>query len=150
MTGRGPQGGNAVAAIVNRVEIDRPPADVFAYVTDPSHFTEWQDAVVSAQPEGTGPVGRGYQILLTRKTGPRTQTMTSELTAYNPPHDYAFRVIDGAVRAIGKGTFEPLDNGARTRFTFELDFEGHGIGKVLIPLIVRRQAVKEPRKATTA
>ncbi len=27
--------------------------------------------------------------------------------------------------------------------TIELDFEGHGIGKLLVPLIVRRQAQKE-------
>ena len=60
-----------------------------------------------------------------------------------PPRSYAFRVIDGPVRALGKGRFEPLDNGARTLFTFELDFEGHGIGKVLVPLIVRRQAANE-------
>jgi hypothetical protein len=25
----------------------------------------------------------------------------------------------------------------------ELDFEGHGIGKLLVPLVVRRQAKKE-------
>jgi hypothetical protein len=25
----------------------------------------------------------------------------------------------------------------------ELDFEGHGIGKLLVPLVVRRQAEKE-------
>jgi uncharacterized protein YndB with AHSA1/START domain len=132
-----------VASIVNRIEINRPPAEVFDYVTDPSHFTEWQDAVVSASLQGSGPQTQGSRILLTRKTGPSTQTMTSELTAHNPPHDYAFRVVDGPVRAIGKGTLEPLDGGARTRFTFELDFEGHGIGKLLIPLLVRRSAVKE-------
>ena len=27
--------------------------------------------------------------------------------------------------------------------TIELDFEGHGIGKLLVPLVVRRQAQKE-------
>jgi hypothetical protein len=27
--------------------------------------------------------------------------------------------------------------------TLELDFEGHGIGKLLVPLVVRRQAQKE-------
>jgi Polyketide cyclase / dehydrase and lipid transport len=69
--------------------------------------------------------------------------MTSELTEYSPPRSYAFRVVDGPVRALGKGRFEPLGDGDRTRFTFELDFEGHGIGKVLVPLVVRRQAEKE-------
>ena len=52
-------------------------------------------------------------------------------------------MLDGPVRAIGKGRFEPLGEGDRTRFTFEIDFEGHGIGKLLVPLVVRRQAQKE-------
>ena len=139
-----------MASIVHTVEISRPPAEVFDYVTDPAHFTEWQDAVVSASPLGSGAQTTGFRILLTRKTGPTTQTMTSELTSYSPPHDYAFRVVDGPVRAIGKGTFEPLDGGTRTRFTFELDFEGHGIGKLLIPLVVRRSAVKELEQSHNA
>jgi hypothetical protein len=29
-----------MAPLVHRVEIDRSPADVFAYVTDPSRFSE--------------------------------------------------------------------------------------------------------------
>jgi ribosome-associated toxin RatA of RatAB toxin-antitoxin module len=132
-----------VAPIEHSVEINRTPEDVFAYVTDPSRFTEWQDAVVSARVVDSDPVKQGSKVALTRRMGKREQTMTSELTEYSPPRSYAFRVIDGPVRALGKGRFEPLDNGARTRFTFELDFEGHGIGKVLVPLIVRKQAAKE-------
>jgi hypothetical protein len=69
--------------------------------------------------------------------------MTAELTEYDSPRNYAFRVLDGPVRASGKGSFEPPSDGGRTRFTFELDFEGHGIGKLLVPLVVRRQAEKE-------
>jgi ribosome-associated toxin RatA of RatAB toxin-antitoxin module len=132
-----------VAPIVHSVEINRTPEDVFAYVTDPTRFPEWQDAVVSARVLDSDPIKQGSKISLTRRMGKREQTMTSELTEYNPPRSYAFRVTDGPVRALGKGRFEPLDDGARTRFTFELDFEGHGIGKVLVPLIVRRQAAKE-------
>ena len=52
-------------------------------------------------------------------------------------------MLDGPVRALGRGKFEPLGDGDRTRFTMELDFEGHGIGKLLVPLVVRRQAAKE-------
>lgn len=132
-----------MAPLVHSVEIDRSPGDVFAYVTDPSHFTEWQDAVVNAHLEGSGPVQQGSRVSLTRRMGKREQTMTSELTAYSPPESYAFKVLDGPVRAHGQGRFEPLDDGRRTRFTFELDFDGHGIGKLLVPLVVRRQAAKE-------
>jgi len=31
----------------------------------------------------------------------------------------------------------------RARVAIEVDFEGYGIGKILIPLVVRRQAAKE-------
>jgi hypothetical protein len=37
---------------------------------------------------------------------------------------------------------EPLDDGARSRVTVELDFEGRGIGKVLVPLLVRPETRK--------
>lgn len=132
-----------MAPIVHSVEISRRPEDVFAYVTDPSRFTEWQEAVVSANAIGAEPPRQGSRASLTRKVGRREQTMTAELTEFTPPESYAFRVLDGPVRAFGKGRFEPLDDGSRTRFTFELDFEGHGIGKLLVPLVVRRQAAKE-------
>jgi uncharacterized protein YndB with AHSA1/START domain len=135
--------GGGMAPMVHSVEIDRRCEDVFAYVTDPTRFPEWQDAVVRASPQGSGPLQQGSRISLTRRMGKREQTMTSELTEYSPPESYAFRVLDGPVRAIGKGRFEPLGEGDRTRFTFELDFEGHGVGKLLVPLFVRRQAAKE-------
>jgi len=100
-------------------------------------------AVVRASRIDDVPMKTGSTVSLTRRMGKREQTMTSELTEYSPPRSYAFRVVDGPVRARGKGTFEPLPNGERTRFTFELDFDGHGIGKILVPLVVRRQAAKE-------
>ena len=42
-----------------------------------------------------------------------------------------------------KGTIEPLSDGQRSRVTLALDFEGHGIGKILVPLVVRRQVQAE-------
>ena len=131
-----------MAPMVHSVEIDRRREDVFAFVTDPARFAEWQEAVVRASVLGSGPPREGTRISLTRRMGKREQTMTSEVTEYSPPDSYAFRVVDGPVRALGKGRFEALGD-ERTRFTFELDFEGHGIGKLLVPLFVRRQAAKE-------
>jgi hypothetical protein len=69
--------------------------------------------------------------------------MTAELAELNPPRSWAVRGIDGPVRRNVKGTIEPLDDGARSRVTIELDLEGHGIGKMLVPPFVRRQAQKE-------
>ena len=52
------------------------------------------------------------------------------------------RGIDGPVRAFVETRIEPLDDGTRSRVTVELDFVGHGIGKVLIPLLVRPETRK--------
>jgi uncharacterized protein YndB with AHSA1/START domain len=132
-----------VAPIVYSVEISRSPEDVFAQLSDVPRFSEWQEGVVSARLEGEGPMGPGSRMQMTRRViGGREQTMTSELTEFSPPRSFAFRGIDGPIRAFGKGTVEPVGDGPRSRFTFELDFEGRGFGKLLVPL-VRRQAGKE-------
>ena len=39
-------------------------------------------------------------------------------------------------------TVEPL-TAHRSRLSITVDFAGHGIGKLLVPLVVRRQAAKE-------
>jgi uncharacterized protein YndB with AHSA1/START domain len=132
-----------VAAIVESIEIRRRPEDVFSYITDPAHLTEWQEGVASARPEGGGPLGVGSRSIQTRRVGRSERTLTSELTEYDPPRRFAFRGIDGPVRAVGNSTVEPLEDGVRSRVTIELDFEGHGIGMLLVPLVVRRQARNE-------
>jgi hypothetical protein len=48
----------------------------------------------------------------------------------------------GPLIATAEGTIEPINDGERSRVTIALDFEAHGIGKLLLPL-VRRQARKQ-------
>lgn len=50
--------------------------------------------------------------------------------------------IDGPIRALVDVTVQPLDD-ARSSVSIDVDFEGHGIGELLVPLVVRRQAAKE-------
>jgi hypothetical protein len=47
------------------------------------------------------------------------------------------------VRGNVRGRVEPLDNDTRSRVTIELELEGHGIGRLLLPLFVRRKAQEE-------
>ena len=135
-----------MAPITNSVEIARSPEQVFAYVTDPSRLAEWQESAVSTRLEGGDAPAVGSRVVVTRRIGRGERTMTVELTELNAPTSWAVRGIDGPVRGNVKGTVEPLDDGARSRVTIELDFEGHGIGKLLVPLVVRRQAQKEMPK----
>jgi uncharacterized protein YndB with AHSA1/START domain len=132
-----------MAPIVESVEISRRPEDVFPYATDPARISEWQENVVSTTLEGTGPLAAGSRLRHVRRIGRAERPMTIELTELNPPRRWALRGIDGPIRPVATGTIEPLDDGNRSRVTIELDFEGHGIGKLLVPLVVRPQAKRE-------
>jgi uncharacterized protein YndB with AHSA1/START domain len=133
-----------MAAIVGTIDISRRPEEVFRYVTDASHFPEWQESVASASREGDAPLAVGSRALVTRRVGPREFASTEEIVGLNPPRTWAVRGVGALpVIAIAKGTIEPLSDGERSRLTIALEFEGHGIGKLLVPLVVRPQARRQ-------
>jgi uncharacterized protein YndB with AHSA1/START domain len=138
------------SAISTSTEISRPAADVFAYITDPSRFAEWQQGVVAGRMEGPEPHTVGDRCVMTRRIGLATRTTTSRLVRLEPPSVWGVRGLDGPVRAAVDVTVEELA-GSRTRLTIAVDFEGHGVGRALVPLVVRPQARKEmPRNLAAA
>jgi uncharacterized protein YndB with AHSA1/START domain len=124
--------------IVSSIDIARPPEEVVTYATDPSRFPEWQRDVVRVRVEGDRPTGIGSRFITTRRVGGTERTMTQEVTEQIVPRSWAARGVDGPIRPSATITVEPLDGGAGSRVTFTLDFEGHGIGRPLLPA-VRRQ-----------
>ena len=132
-----------MSPITTTIEVNRPADDVFAYVTNPTRFVEWQHGVVSGHMDGDGPHMVGDQCLTTRKIGGVERSVTSEITHIDPPNTWGVRAIDGPIRAIVDVTVSPLEEGRRSRVKIDLDFTGHGIGKLLVPLFVRPSARKE-------
>lgn len=129
--------------IISRIEIARPPDEVFSYVTDPSRFAEWQEGVVDGCMEaGQSPVV-GATCITTRRIGGAARAATSRIIEVSPPRSWTVQGLDGPIRATVKVTVERLDEPLRSTVTIAVDFEGHGIGKLLVPLIVRRQARNE-------
>jgi uncharacterized protein YndB with AHSA1/START domain len=132
--------------IVTSTEIDRPAADVFAYVTDPTRFSEWQKGVVDGHMDGPAngapSPAVGAKCVTTRRIGGANRPSTGELVHIDPPRTWGVRGIDGPIRADVDVLVEPV-TGARSRLTISVDFTGHGIGRILVPLMVRREARKE-------
>jgi hypothetical protein len=89
-----------------------------------------------------GPPKAGTRCLTTRRIGGASRTVTSEVTHVDPPRTWGARGIDGPIRAAVDPTVEPLTD-STSRLTIAVDFEGHGTGKILVPLLVRRQAQNE-------
>jgi hypothetical protein len=131
-----------MAAIVTTTEVDRSATEVFAYATDPTRFSEWQKGVVDGRMDHAGTPSVGALCLTTRRIGGANRASTSELTHIDPPRTWGVRGIDGPIRATVDVTVEPL-TADRSRLTIAVDFNGHGVGKVLVPLVVRREARKE-------
>ncbi len=131
-----------MGSIVSTLEVASPPEEVFAYVTDPGTMSEWQRGCIRGRLD-TPTTQLGSKCTTVRKIGGREREVTTEIIECDPPRRWADRGIDGPVRAKVAVTVEPLDDGSRSRLTLELDFTGHGIGRLLVPLIVRRQAANE-------
>ena len=135
-----------MAPIVTSAEIERPAAEVFAYATDPARFSQWQRGVVDGHMDGlangTGTPAVGARCVTTRRIGGASRPSTSELVHIDPPRTWGVRGTDGPIRAAVDVLVEPL-TGSRSRLTISVDFTGRGIGKILVPLMVRREARKE-------
>jgi uncharacterized protein YndB with AHSA1/START domain len=133
-------------AVVASTEVDRPAAEVFAYATDPARFSEWQKGVVDGHMDGRGDGTQapavGAKCVTTRRIGGANRPATSELVHIDPPRTWGVRGLDGPIRATVDVVVQPVTD-ARSRLTISVDFTGRGIGKVLVPLVVRRQARKE-------
>jgi hypothetical protein len=131
-----------MSPIVNSIEVARASGVTFDYVTDPTHFHEWQTGLIAGRMDRDHVVV-GARCITTRRIAGRSRDITSEITDFDPPKHWADHGVDGPIRGIVEVDVEALDDDTRSRVTISLDFEGHGVGKLLIPLIVRRQAQSE-------
>jgi uncharacterized protein YndB with AHSA1/START domain len=132
--------------IVVTAEIDRPAAQVFACVTDPGLFPQWQKGVEDGHMDTPGDGSQippvGTRCVTTRRIGGSSRQVTSELAHIDPPRTWGVKGTDGPIRATVDVLVEPVSD-SRSRLTISVDFCGRGIGKLLVPLIVRREARKE-------
>lgn len=90
------------------IEIARPPADVYAYLTDVSHLPEWQAGVRSA-------VREGDRIRESRTLLGRELHTTLAVVEEEPPRLFVLRALDGPVPFSVRHELEP--GGAGTRLT---------------------------------
>ncbi len=133
-----------MASINDSIEINRRPEDVFAYLDQLDRHGEWQGQIINTTVETDGPTRVGSRARDRRKVPGRVQEFTYEVTEHDPPRKVPFKVINGPIRPHGTVTVEPVGE-ASSRLTLNLDFEGHGLGKLLLPL-VRMDAKKQVPK----
>jgi uncharacterized membrane protein len=131
--------------ITSSIEINRPQAEVFAYLDELDKHSEWQSGLISSRLETEGPIGVGTRATDTRKVPGGPREMTYEITEYDPPRKSSWRVLNGPVRAVGSVTVEPVGDGSRSRVTVDFDLEGHGIGALIAPFARMQARTQVPK-----
>ena len=65
------------------IDIDRPAQQVYAYVTDPTQFHEWQEGVVSGGLKEPGPAAVGSHCQMVRRISGISASLGCELRTRN-------------------------------------------------------------------
>ena len=118
------------------IDIDRPPEDVYAYLTDVSNLPKWQSGVHTARREGA-------QIHESRHMLGRELHTTLEIEEEDPPRVFALRAVNSPVPFSVRHELEPSGGGTRLTVTGEGDagmLPGFAAG------IMARRAEKQFRK----
>jgi carbon monoxide dehydrogenase subunit G len=116
--------------------VGRPPAEVFAYMTDPVNLASWQPSKVSVQPLTDGPPRLGYRIRERTRIGVRQWDQVVEFTEFEPGRAFATHIVEGAVPVDGRWTFD-AEGPSGTRVHFVAEGELTGPMRFLEPLLRR-------------
>ena len=105
------------------IVIDRPADQVFAFFTNPRNDPTWRPHLkeIAAQ----GPAGRGSTIhQVVEGPGGRGIPADIQVTVFEPPSRYAFKVTTGPVHPVGEFQFAPAGNGTEVIFSLHADLGG--------------------------
>ena len=125
-----------MATITTSIIIQRPVAEVFAFVTDARNNPLWQasSGLRATRQEPDGLVGVGTRITETWHFMGRDSESTSEVTTYEPNHVYTRTTLgDGGPITRGVFTFASVAEG--TRWTSTVEIEARGLFAIAEPLL---------------
>jgi carbon monoxide dehydrogenase subunit G len=103
----------------HELEIERPPDDVYAFLSDPENLPRWQSEVLEVRRESD------TRFREVRTFVGRRIESTLEVTAAEPGREFSLRSASGPVRFSVRHLVEPAGEG-RTRLRVVGDTEGAG------------------------
>jgi len=117
------------------ITIDRPIAEVFAYVADPGNFPVWNSAVQEVKPTSRDPlrVGSTYRMERELPTGPAVNQL--EIVARESPREFAIRTTAGPTPFHYRYRFAGKDDATVIEFDGQVDLPSVA---GLMPQLVRR------------
>jgi uncharacterized protein YndB with AHSA1/START domain len=128
----------------SRVEIERPPADVYAALIDPARFGQWTDMVdVRFDVAGAPAVGSRGSFRLAK--GPIAGRLDMEIVELVPNRRIVFRISHPWLAWTSVSDLEPVGHG--TRLTYAGDVGLRGWRRLLEPVMAREVRAGEAGEA---
>jgi uncharacterized protein YndB with AHSA1/START domain len=118
--------------------INRPIDQVFAFLSDGENDRKFSPRVQEIKKTTDGPIGVGTVYASTVKDAGMKSGREFRLTEFEQPTKIRWTEISKNAITVPDGGYdlEPAGDGA-TKMTIFNAFEGHGFGKVLLPLAAR-------------
>ena len=129
-----------MAWIEHTVEIDRPPADVFAYLVHPERVPLWQESLLELRKHDDAPTAIGTTMTEVRTFMGRRIESRLEVVAYEQDRRFDLRTNAGPLPFHVRHTLEPANGG--TRLVVEAEAEAGGLFGFAGGLVTR-QAKKQ-------
>jgi uncharacterized membrane protein len=124
-----------VARAEHTIVVERPPDEVFRFLTDLSNVPEWQSGAVEVRAPESLEVGTTYVEVL-KFLGKRFEA-TLEVTEYEPGRRFSLRTVSGPILFRVRHRLAPADTGGSTRIHVELEGEPGGLFRLAEPLVMR-------------
>ncbi len=116
------------------VQIERPVAEVFAYVSDPTHLPEWTAVVTDVRTDGSSSPGAGTRFTVTQKfLGTKWETPCEVVSSDGGR--FSYRSVGGPVPYTFTYICEEVPGG--TRFTMVGEGEPGNLFRLVGPLFVK-------------
>jgi uncharacterized protein YndB with AHSA1/START domain len=124
-----------VARAEHTVVVERPPDEVFRFLTDLSNVPEWQSGAVEVRGPESLEVGTTYVEVL-KFLGKRFEA-TLEVTEFEPGRRFSLRTRAGPMPFQVRHKLEPADGGGSTRIHVEFEGEPGRLFRLAEPLVIR-------------
>jgi uncharacterized membrane protein len=107
--------------VEHELRIERPCAEVFAYLSDPSNLPRWQRTVSTVEPPDR--IETGSRFSEVRSAAGRRFRTTLEITELDPGRVFTIRALDGPVRGTIRHRLEPDGAGTRLQVTADANLD---------------------------
>lgn len=119
------------------VVVDRPIEEVFAFLADGKNDPKFSPRVLEIAKTTDGPPGVGTVYASTVKDAGMKTKREFKLTGFNAPTRIRWAEVSKNLITASEGGYDLAREGSGTRVTIHNVLEGHGPGKLLLPLALR-------------